>query len=272
MISTDEIVNLSLRLVDMNELPNDSAVYVEGKTIKNILYGIDIGTTELLFAKENGYDCVLAHHPIGVVESYKEFNRHLTQLQSKGVSTEEGEKLIENKIKGFKFANHARNYDAIPAFARLLEIPFLNIHCPSDELGRRLISDSISNLAQEKPTATLADLQHHLTTNFVEFQKSKTKIEIANGSKEDPLGDWIFSHGALTNGGFAIANAYFDQKVDTVIYIHIAPGELLQIKNANKGNLVISGHIASDSVGINPLLDELEKMGCEITAVGGLIR
>jgi hypothetical protein len=272
MISTDEIVDLSLRLVDMNELPNDSAVYVEGKNIKKILYGIDIGTTELLYAKDNGYDCVLAHHPVGVVESYKEFKRHLTQLQLKGVSIEEGEKLIENKIMGFKFANHARNYDAIPAFARLLEIPFLNIHCPSDELGRRLISDSISNLAQEKPTATLADLQHHLTTSFVEFQKSKTKIEIAHGNKEDPLGDWIFSHGALTNGGFAIANAYFDQKVDTVIYIHIAPAELLQIKNANKGNLVITGHIASDSVGINPLLDELEKVGCEITAVGGLIR
>ena len=122
MISTDEIVDLSLKLVDMNELPNDSAVYVEGKNIKKILYGIDIGTTELLYAKDNGYDCVLAHHPVGVVESYKEFKRHLTQLQLKGVSIEEGEKLIENKIMGFKFANHAKNYDAIPAFARLLKI------------------------------------------------------------------------------------------------------------------------------------------------------
>ena len=86
------------------------------------------------------------------------------------------------------------------------------------------------------------------------------------------IGDWIFSHGALTNGGYAIANAYFDQKVNTVIYIHIAPGELVQIKNANKGQLVITGHIASDSIGINPLLNELEKIGCSITTAGGLIR
>ncbi len=272
MISTDEIVDISLKLVDMNELPKDSAVYVEGKNIKKILYGIDIGTTELLYAKENGYDCVLAHHPVGLVESYKVFSRHLIQLQSKGISIEEGEKLIESKIKGFKFANHAKNYDAVPAFARLLKIPFLNIHCPSDELGRQLISDSITCLVEEKPRATLADLQHHLTTSFVEFQKAKTRIEIAHGQKQDILGDWIFSHGALTNGGYAIVDAYFNHKVDTVIYIHIAPGELLQIKNADKGHLVITGHIASDSIGINPLLNELEKTGCRVTAVGGLIR
>ena len=272
MVNTDEIVNLSLKLVGMKKLPNDSEVYVKGKNIRKILYGIDIGTTELLYAKNNNYDCVIAHHPVGVIESYKEFNRHLNQLQSKGISIEEGEKLIENKINGFKYGNHANNYDAIPAFARLLKIPFLNIHCPSDELGRRLISDSITALVQENPTATLAELQYHLTSSFVEFQKSKTKIEFAHGNEDEPLGDWIFSHGALTNGGFSIAKAYFDKGVNTVIYIHIAPGELIQIKKLKEGNLVITGHIASDSIGINPLLDELEKIGCEITAVGGLIR
>ena len=124
MIATDEIVDISLRLVDMNELPNDSAIYVEGNNIKKILYGIDIGSTELLYAKNNGYDCVIAHHPVGVVESYKEFVRHLKQLESKGLAAEEGENIIQNKINGFKFGNHARNYDAIPSFARLLKIPF----------------------------------------------------------------------------------------------------------------------------------------------------
>ena len=272
MVSTDDIVDLSLKLADMNELPNDSAVYVEGKNIKKILYGIDIGTTELLYAKHNGYDCVLAHHPVGVIESYKEFKRHLIQLQSKGVSIKDGENLIMDKIIGYKYANHAKNYDAIPSLARLLNIPFLNIHCPSDELGRQLISNSIEKLVEEKPAAILADLQHHLTNSFIEFKKAKTKIEIAHGSEKDLLGDWIFSHGALTNGGYAIADAYFNQKVNTVIYIHIAPGELIQIKKANKGHLVITGHIASDSIGINPLLDELEKVGCSITAIGGLIR
>ena len=119
---------------------------------------------------------------------------------------------------------------------------------------------------------SLQEVKSHLENSFSEFKKSLTQIEIAKGESNDPLGSWIFSHGAFTNGGFSIADCYFQQNINTVIYIHIAPQELLQIKNANKGNLVITGHIASDSIGINPLLDELEKVGCEITAVGGLIR
>jgi hypothetical protein len=69
-----------------------------------------------------------------------------------------------------------------------------------------------------------------------------------------------------------VAKAYFENDVDTVIYIHIAPGELAQLLKLKRGQLVISGHISSDSVGINPFLDELEKQGCQITSLGGLIR
>jgi len=37
-------------------------------------------------------------------------------------------------------------------------------------------------------------------------------------------------------------------------------------------NVVIAGHMASDSLGINLFLDELEKKGVEIVPCGGLIR
>lgn len=272
MLSTDDIVNISLELVDMTELPKDSAVYVEGENIQKILYGIDIGTTELLYAKENDFDCVIAHHPVGVVESYKEFGRHFDQLLSKGIQKEEAKKIVNEKMHGFKFGSHARNYDAIPSFARLLKIPFLNIHCPSDELGRRLITQSIKKLDSNNTEPTLKDLRAHLKENFTEFRNAQTEIEIAVGNSTGLLGNWIFSHGALTNGGFAVAKAYFENGVDTVIYIHIAPGELAQILKLKRGQLVISGHISSDSVGINPFLDELEKQGCQITSLGGLIR
>ncbi len=118
----------------------------------------------------------------------------------------------------------------------------------------------------------MEELKHNLTNAFVEFRDGQTNIEIAIGDSDGLLGNWIFSHGALTNGGFAVAESYFEHGVDTVIYIHIAPGELAQIKKLNKGQLVITGHISSDSIGINPFLDELEKKGCHITSLGGLIR
>ncbi|MHA2245969.1 MAG: hypothetical protein ACXADY_13485 [Candidatus Hodarchaeales archaeon] len=271
-MNTNEITQIALDLVSMTDLPDDSTVYVPGKDITNILYGIDIGVAELLYAKDHGFDCVIAHHPVGLINTFKVFQRHLKQMISKGVPKEEAQKIVDKKILGFKFGSHARNYDAVPSFARLIDIPFLNIHCPSDELGRKLISASIEELLEEKENPLLHEVKTHLEGFFSEFREAKTQIELAKGEENDPLGDWIFSHGALTNGGFAIADCYYQHSVDTVIYIHIAPTELFQILKLDHGQLLITGHLASDSVGINPFLSKLEEKGIQITAIGGLIR
>jgi len=45
-------------------------------------------------------------------------------------------------------------------------------------------------------------------------------------------------------------------------------------KEAEKAhiNVVIAGHMASDSLGLNLFLDELEKRGIKVVPVSGLIR
>lgn len=271
-MNTDEIIKIALDLVDIKELPADSAVYVPGKNIHRILYGIDIGIAEILFAKENGFDCVIAHHPVGLINHWKVFQRHLLQMLSKNIPKEKAQEVIGKKMLNFKFDAHARNYEAIPSVARLINMPFLNIHCPSDELGRRMISNSIEEFVKEAKDPLLIDLINYLENKFTEFQKAKTNIEIAKGRESDPLGNWIFSHGAFTNGGFDIAKFYYEHGVDTVIYIHISPSELTKIIQFGYGRLLITGHLASDSIGINPFIDQLVKRGMEITWIGGLIR
>jgi len=271
-MNTDEIVRIALDLVEMNKLPADSAVYVAGENITKILYGIDIGVAELLFAKDKGFDCVIAHHPVGLINHWKVFQRHLRQMKSKNIPKERAQEIIDKKMLSFKFGAHARNYDAIPSVARLINMPFLNIHCPSDELGRRMISNSVEEFVNETKEPSLNDLIIYLETKFTEFQKAKTKIELAKGRGSDPLGNWIFSHGAFTNGGFDIANCYYEHGVDTVIYIHISPSDLTKIINLDHGRLIITGHLASDSIGINPFIDQLIERGMEITWIGGLIR
>jgi len=272
-MDTNDIIKVALDLVNMDELPEDSAVYVPGNNVSKILYGIDIGVPELLYAKQQGFDCVIAHHPVGLINHWKVFWRHEKQLISKGLSKKEARDVVEKKTLSFKFGAHARNYDAIPSFARLIEMPFLNIHCPSDELGRRLISASIETLVKERSNPSLMEVKIHLERSFLEFQKAQTRIEIAKGEEDNYLGNWIFSHGAFTNGGFGIAQCYYQHDIDTVIYIHIAPAELFQILKLDSGQLVITGHLASDSIGINPFLNKLtEENGMHITAIGGLIR
>jgi len=43
---------------------------------------------------------------------------------------------------------------------------------------------------------------------------------------------------------------------------------LEKLKAEGIGNLIVTGHIASDSVGINPLIREFEKRNINVTKIG----
>jgi hypothetical protein len=81
----------------------------------------------------------------------------------------------------------------------------------------------------------------------------------------------VMSHGAYTNGGFDVAGAYYRHGVDTVAYIHIDPAELARIRAAGTGQLLLTGHIASDAVGINVYIRALEALGLEVGRLSGAI-
>jgi predicted Fe-Mo cluster-binding NifX family protein len=101
-----------------------------------------------------------------------------------------------------------------------------------------------------------------------EFENAKTYIKIRLGNATNPAGKTVVSHGAGTNGGYEIAKTYFKHGVNTLIYIHISPADLEKLKADGAGNLIITGHIASDSVGINPLIKELESRDVSVTKLG----
>jgi hypothetical protein len=78
------------------------------------------------------------------------------------------------------------------------------------------------------------------------------------------------SHAAYTNGGYEIAKTYFENGIGTLSYIHIGEPDLTKLANEASGNLIVLGHIASDWLGINRLLRELEKKGVEPIATTDL--
>ena len=59
--------------------------------------------------------------------------------------------------------------------------------------------------------------------------------------------------------------------VGTEIVMHIKP-EARKEAEKNHINILVAGHIASDSLGMNLLLDRIEKRGVEIVPLGGLTR
>lgn len=268
MLSTEEIMELALKLARLKEVPEDSAIYVSGDSIRKILFGIDAGVPELLLAKQLGYDAVIAHHPPGgtaAINFFQVFKRHIQQIINAGIPKEEAKKAVRKKLEELEVENHTRNYAHAVDVAKLLKMPYMNIHTPLDEVGRRIMSEQINR--RIRGNSTVQDVISALK-ELTEFKKAVTEIKIRLGKTENPAGKVVVSHGAGTNGGYEIAKTYFKHGIGTVVYIHISPTDLEKLKAENSGNLIVTGHIASDSVGINPLIRELEKRNISVTRIG----
>jgi len=79
----------------------------------------------------------------------------------------------------------------------------------------------------------------------------------------------VVVHGCLTNGGYGVADAYFRHGVSTVVYIHCPQPDVERLSSEGRGNLIITGHIASDLLGINPFVRALRVAGIEVVALDG---
>jgi hypothetical protein len=260
-MNTEDLMQIALDMVGFSEIPGDSAIYYPGKDIKKVLFGVDLGVPELLLGHQLEYDCCLAHHPQGgkaFVKYYEVLLKHKDQLQKAGIPEKEAEKAVEPLVEMAQITSQARNLYHAPSVAEKLRMPYLNIHNPLDELGRRIMDETVQKAVNKD--STVQDVVDALMT-LPEFAAATTKIRVVLGDVNNAAGDIVVAHGAGTNGGYSVAKAYFEHGVGTVIYIHVKPGDLLKLKEYGKGNLIVSGHISSDMVGINPYLEELRKRG-----------
>lgn len=272
-MNTDQIMKLALDMAGFEVTPADSEIYVPGDGLRRVLVGIDIGSAELVIAKNQGYDAVIAHHPAGGrarLEGWKVFEKHIDQMREAGVPDDDAREAIRKKISALEVEVHSVNYDHVPSVARHLKMPFLNIHNPLDELGRRRVAEVIQRQLSTNRDATVADLIGSIGT-IPEFQRASTEIKLRHGALSNRAGRTVFSHAAYTNGGYEVARTYYKYGVNTVIYIHISEPDLAKLTADGVGNLIVTGHIASDSVGINPFLAELRKRGVHVDAISGIV-
>jgi len=123
-------------------------------------------------------------------------------------------------------------------------------------------------LATEKdPKATVGDIVTSLH-KLSEFRNALTPIEIGLGKPSNKAGKVVVSHAAGTNGGYEVAKTFFKYGVGTLTYIHISSADLEHLRADGMENLIVTGHISSDSVGINPFLAELKKKKISVIRIG----
>jgi len=269
-VNTQQIMQLALRMAGFKDIPVDTAIHVSGGNIRKVLFSIDAAVPELLLAKELRFDAVISHHPQGgsaMISFHKVFERHVEQMVDAGVPRKEAEHAVRKKKASLEIEMHSRNYDHSVSVARLLKMPYMSIHSPLDELGRQRMTTQIGSATAKKSRARVGDVVASLR-RLPEFRKAQTEIKVCLGKVSNIAGKVVVSHAAGTNGGYEVARAYFRYGVETLIYIHISSADLDRLRAEGVGNLIVTGHIASDSVGINPFIAALEERGVSVTRLG----
>jgi len=261
---------LALELAGLDRVPEDSAIFVPGRDIRRVLFGVDVGAAEVAAAKALGFDLVIAHHPTGVyVDEWKVLLRHVEFMTAAGVPEKTARAAIADRVEATKLRGQISNVDQVPSTARLLGMPFMNIHAPLDEIGRRRMRAQV-DAALAGGRARVTDVVEALAA-LPEMRAAPTTVQLLLGDPGHPARTVVIAHGALTNGGYPVAHTCFAHGIDVVVYIHIDFGELQRLRAEGRGNLIVTGHLAGDSLGFTPFLTALRQRGLEVTTFSGVI-
>lgn len=272
-LTTEQIMQIALDLSGLADVPADSGVHVRGDTVQRVFATIDCDVADLLLARVLRCDTILTHHPEGpaMLNGWKLIPLQIEQMMECGVPVARAEAAIQRRMHSVELNSHARNYGRVVQAAQLVNVSFLNVHLPCDVITRRLLSEKMAAFNAHESRATVAEVIAALQ-EFPEHKQAATEPKVRLGSLERLAGRVAVAMAGYTNGGVDVLKAYFDAGVSTVLMMHFSEGDLKEAReNKLAGNLIVTGHMASDSVGINVYLDELERRGLEVIRAGGII-
>ena len=83
------------------------------------------------------------------------------------------------------------------------------------------------------------------------------------GSPKRQVGKILLEMTGGTEGLKDVFNKLYNAGVRTLVSMHLSEEYLKRVKDANL-NVVIAGHISSDTLGLNLLLDNIEKSSKEV--------
>lgn len=247
-----------------NPYPDSRILYGTGdEEIKSIIVGIDIDVGEALLAdnlrsKGRRVDLLLSHHPEGraYANLYAVMQMQPDILNRLGVPINIAEGLMDGRIKEVERkllpVNHTRAVDA----ARLLGIPFLCIHTPADNM----VTSYLQRLFDEKKPYLVSDVLDILREipEYKEAGLNSVGPKIILGSKDRKVGKIFVDMTGGTEGAKEIFESLTTSGISTIVAMHLSDEHRKEAEK-NHLNVIIAGHISSDNLGLNLLLDELSK-------------
>jgi len=272
-MNTQNLMNIALNLAKLDTMPYDTNIIVEGDNIKKVLIGIDMETPELLLAQQLGYDCVVSHHPKAdscVVDFAKVMDVQIDRMVKAGVPINKAQKALKKQKQSVDLGRHASNYDRVSSAARLMKLPYLNIHIPADFITEEIVQTRLDKAFENKAKTKLQDIIDEL--NSWEYYKEKVAQPLIRvGSSDDYAGKIEVLMAGGTNGGVDVYKSYFEAGVGTIIAMHVPEAVKKAVAEQNIGNIIIAPHMPSDSIGLLKIVNAWREKGIEVTCMSGIV-
>ncbi|MFA5144030.1 MAG: NGG1p interacting factor NIF3 [Candidatus Omnitrophota bacterium] len=248
------------------------------KEIRTMLVGIDMEGPEILLADRLNQterfpiDLVMAHHPEGVAWArlYDVMALQANVLDKFGIPLAIGGELLKERSdevsRSLAPANHLRSVD----FARLLDMPFMCIHTPADNHVTDYLQRLFDKVKPKKLSHALALLKR--IPEYADGLKKGAGPRILVGEPDKPVGKVLVDMTGGTEGSKRVYARLSQAGVGTIVAMHLSEEHFKYAKDEHI-NVIIAGHIASDTLGLNLLLDELERRGrLNIVSASGFAR
>jgi hypothetical protein len=244
--------------------------------VRSLICGIDMEVGEVLLAdrlRERGrpIDLILAHHPEG--GAFANFHRVMA-LQAdlwaaQGVGIGLADALIAPRAEEVRRrvlpANHYRAIDA----ARLLDIAMMSCHTPADNSVHRFVQ----RLVDAEEPRTLDDLVKALRSvpEYADAARKGFGPSLILGTGSARCGRIVADMTGGTEGPTDALDKLSASGVGTLVGMHYSEDHRKRAEEL-KLNLVIAGHVSSDALGMNLVLDDIEKQGVDIVCTSGMVR
>lgn len=277
----DELKEKDRKFFDAEKLTNpyaDSRVLFGDpeREVKRTLVGIDMEVGEVLLAdrladKGKPIDLIISHHPEGrgMAKLYDVMDMQSGILLKYGVPINVAEDIMDERVREVERrlmpANHDRAVDA----ARLLGIPLMCLHTPADNC----VTSYLQKLFDESKPYQVSDIVKILK-DIPEYAASMSEVglnpKVVTGSEKRRAGKVFVDMTGGTGGSKKAFEKLSAAGVGTIVGMHISDDHR---KEADKFhiNVVIAGHIPSDNLGMNLLLDSVLD-GVEVVATSGFRR
>ena len=244
--------------------------------VRGLITGVDMETAEVLLAdrlREKGVpiDLVFTHHPEGPGFARLDEVMHMQAdlWAAQGVGLGAADSMISKRASEIRRHFMPYNHYRAVQSAELLGFAVMSCHTPADNSVQRFVQAFLDEAAPE----TLEDIVRSLRT-IPEYDHAARKgygPELVLGDGHHRPGRVVVDMTGGTEGPTDALNRLSAAGVDTLVGMHYGEEHRTRAEELHM-NLVIAGHISSDTLGMNLVLDRIESQGVEVVCTSGIVR